>query len=484
MDWLPVSLVFILEWASRIAALLIVPRRRLPTAGMAWLLFIFFIPLLGWIGFLILGNYKLPKQRRELQLRSNEVIDGILAELHARKGLYAKIVDPPVNPKWQSVVDLTYAYSRFPSLSGNTLSVIDEYDEIIDRICKDIDAATQQVYVEYYIFTLDTATQPLIDALARAKQRGIDVRVLYDSWGSRKYTGRKAMIAAFEAADIPYRAMLPLQLPGRGYVRPDLRNHRKIVTIDGSIGYTGSQNLIERHYERKDEIYYDELVVRVTGPIVGELSALFETDWQAEGGEELHHIVPLTPSVRQSSGSAMQVLPSGPGYPDENNLKIFTHIFHLAEKSLVIVNPYFIPPESMVSALITAAHRGVHVTMINSASIDQVMVGYAQRSYYDTLLQAGVEIYLYKAPVFLHSKFMVVDDELVVVGSSNMDMRSFELDSELSLLCYDKTIAKQMTKAAKMYQKRSSKLTLKEWRKRPISKQFIENITRLTSALQ
>lgn len=484
MDVLLLVLLGALEWVSRIAALLIVPRRRLPTAGMAWILFILFLPIVGWLGFFVLGNYKLPKRRRELQERSNASIDALLAQLRARKGLFSKVVDPTVHPKWQSVVELTHAYSRFPSFAGNTLKTLDEYDDIIQRICDDIDSAKQSVYVEYYIFTHDSATAPLIDALARAKQRGLEVRVLYDSWGSRKYKGRKAMIQAFESAEIPYRAMLPLQLPGRGYVRPDLRNHRKIVTIDGLVGYTGSQNLVERHYERKDDIYYDELVVRVTGPIVGELSALFETDWAAEGGKRLEHAKLAKQATYKLPGAAMQVLPSGPGYPDENNLRVFTHIFHLAEKSLTIVNPYFVPPESMLSAIVTAAQRGVSVTMINSASIDQWMVGYAQRSYYDALLQAGVKIYLYPSPVFLHSKFFVADDEMVVVGSSNMDMRSFELDSELSLLSYDKTVANNMNAVAAKYRKKSSELTLQEWQKRSHGQQLIENFARLTSALQ
>ncbi|GMA35067.1 phospholipase D-like domain-containing protein [Demequina litorisediminis] len=157
---------------------------------------------------------------------------------------------------------------------------------------------------------------------------------------------------------------------------------------------------------------------------------------------------------------------------------------HLAKTDIVIVNPYFVPSEALLEAIVSAAHRGVRVSMINSEAMDQWMIGYAQRSYYGVLLEAGVEIYLYKAPTLLHSKYIVVDGEVAIVGSSNMDMRSFELNSELSLISYDEAVAKQMTAITATYQAASNRLTLDAWRQRPRYRRTLENITRLTSAIQ
>lgn len=468
-----------------ILALIVVPRNRKPSSGTAWLLVIFLLPFLGWLIFLVIGRNKLPEPRKNAQRNADKSLNRSLEKL-SQQASVKNIINAEVPKKYQAVASLANALGHMPVFSHNKISQFDDYQAPIDSIVKDIASATDSVYVGYYIFNYDETTKPIVDALVAAKNRGVAVRVLYDAFGSRKFPGVKKMKHIFTSNNIPCKPMLPLTWPGKNYLRPDLRNHRKIVSIDQKIGYTGSQNLVQRDYHRKDEIVYDEMVVRITGPIVYQLTAIFASDWHAETGEVLKGLVPSFKNglSKQQPGSLLQFVPSGPGYEDENNLKVFTQLFYAAESSIKIVNPYFVPPEPLFNAILAAVSRGVKVTMINSEASDQWMVAHAQRSYYEKLLKAGVEINLYKKPTLLHSKYLIVDDEVVVIGSSNLDVRSFELNHELSLVCYDRGFAKKMAKQTDIYLGRSKKLTINEWQKRKLPAQILDNIARLTSALQ
>ena len=476
--------IIVIDWLIRVTAILVVPRNRRPNSAIAWLMLIFILPTAGMAAFLLIGNPKLPRHRRDAQRILDEAISKVMRKLESNnKGEQLIGVEPPIKYRNQAI--LNEALSHLPVCSGNQLDAITAYDGAITRMIRDIDAAEHFVYVEYFIMCLDIDTTPFFDALARAVKRGVTVRVLYDDFSTRRYPGWRRMLQFFRNENIEAIGMLPLRLPGMGYVRPDLRNHRKIVIIDGRVGYTGSQNLITRYYHRKDNLYYDELVMRIEGPGAVQLAAVFMTDWHMETG--------TLPDMRQfnkrlllqrAGNSDLQILPSGPGYDDENNLKLFTSLLYQAQSSVTIVNPYFVPDEALSMALICAARRGVIVTIVNSEAMDQWMVGHAQRSFYEEMLRVGVAIYLYKSPILLHSKFMIVDNDAAVVGSSNMDIRSFLLDLEVSLVLYDPTVVKRLKKVSASYIGRSKRIDLHEWRLRPFRKVLLDNIARLTSALQ
>lgn len=480
------TLWFVLDWSIRIVALFVVPRNRKPTAGMAWLLLIFLVPIFGMLLFVVLGNPKLPKARRHAQKQLDKAIKAAVKGFQKNHD-NQNLLQAKVPSKYLPLARLSESLGGLPVFDGNQVTVLPEYNEVIASIVKDIDAAQHYVHLEYFIICLDEITLPIFDALARAVQRGVTTRVMYDSLSTNRYPMHKAMKQRLLDDGVLVEPMLALKFPGKGYVRPDLRNHRKLVVIDGEVGYTGSQNLVRRDYHRKDDIYYDEMVVRLKGPIVLQLAAVFVSDWFSETGVMLDYkdMGSSAPAKITAHGSSLaQILPSGPGYDDENNLKLFTALIHLAQERIVIVNPYFVPDDALTNAITSATHRGVEVIMVNSEAMDQWMVGHAQRSFYETLLRAGVKIHLYKAPILLHSKFITVDDEIATIGSSNLDLRSFFLDLEVTLISYDHKVVKDLQKVEKQYLAKSKEIKLADWLKRPRSQNLMDNIARLTSALQ
>jgi len=179
-----------------------------------------------------------------------------------------------------------------------------------------------------------------------------------------------------------------------------------------------------------------------------------------------------------------QVLPSGSGFENENNLRLFTSLIHSAKHKLVITNPYFVPDDALMIAITSAALRGVDVTLINSAVSDQFFVSHAERSYYEDLLNAGVQIYNYNAPILLHSKLISVDDDVAVIGSSNLDIRSFQLNLEVTLVCYDAGVVADLLKVEASYLSKSRQVFFDEWKTRNVKEKLFENISRLTAALQ
>ncbi len=473
------------EWILRLLALFVVPRNRGPNSGVSWLLFIFLVPAVGWIAFLIFGSSRLPKNRRDAQGSLDEYVAETMHRTSGQWKQSAALLNALPPEKYSNSVNLGTGLTHLPLCSGNTIEPITGYDESIEQIVNDINLARHHVMIEYYIIALDTATMPLFAALESAVARGVKVRVLYDAFGSRKYPHRKEMIARMRRAGIEAHAMLPLRLPGKNYTRPDLRNHRKIVVIDGVVGYTGSLNMVQRDYHRKDDIVYDELVVRVEGPIAAQLEVVFLNDWLAETGEFLKGLHSDSAARLKPRGNmTAHVIPSGPGYEYENNKKFFASLFYTAQKQITIVNPYFVPDEALISALTSAAMRGVKVTLLNSEAIDQITVAHAQRSYYEQMLKAGIEIYLYNAPALLHAKYTIIDDDACFVGSSNMDIRSFELNQELTLTSYDKEFVSTMQTITTEYLNASTRIEKDVWASRPPRKQLLDNLARLTASLQ
>lgn len=347
------------------------------------------------------------------------------------------------------------------------------------------------MHVEFYILAWDEVTDVVMRALADAAQRGVKVRLLFDHLGSRRIPGYQNLLGKLRATQIEWHPMLPIQ-PLRGrFRRPDLRNHRKLLVVDGVVGFTGSQNLTEPGYNKpknhKLGREWVELMVRLEGPVVAALNAVFAADWHTEA-ESQADMVPAVPAPKPHddlvSDVACQLVPSGPGIVAENNLRMFTSLLYSATERISLTSPYFVPDESLLYAVTNAAQRGIDIELFVSELSDQFMVGHAQASYYRALLEAGVKIYLYPAPYILHSKHFTVDDEVAVIGSSNMDMRSFALNFEISMLMLGTEVTSRMREVEDHYRAVSRRLTLAEWSTRSAGKRYVDNVMRLTSALQ
>lgn len=468
-----------------IAAFVFVPINRKPSSATAWLLLITVAPFVGIILFLLVGSPKLPERRRKLQRQMTTRIAGLLSK-GSDDPDWGTLNPAAMDPLFAPHATLAAELGGMAPMRGNAVAMLHGYDGIIAAMVEDIEQARHYVHVEFYIIAMDAATEPLLAALERAVKRGVTVRLLLDQMGSRKFPHRKALEKRLTAAGIAWRYMLPL-FDLKELLRPDLRNHRKILIVDSVVAYTGSMNLITKGYHRTDALYYEELCVRASGPIVFEFEAVFVTDWYSETGELLAEAAhPRVDPVSEAPDGGMlaQVLPSGSGFDNENNLRLFTGLVHAARSNLLIATPYFVPDEALLLAVTSAAQRGVAVTLINSAAVDQPMVVGAQRSYYEELLRAGVDVRLYRAPVLLHAKTMVVDDDLAVVGSSNMDLRSFTLNMEVSLILYGADAVQPLRTVVEAYAASSDPQRLQDWRERPLGKRLIENLARLTAALQ
>ncbi len=477
------TFAFLVDLAIKIAALIILPRNRKPTAAMAWLLAIFLIPYVGVLLFLLIGSLQLPKKQREEQAS----IDRIIKDTAAATGLG---VTDPSWPRWFSrVVEQNAALTGLPATHGNSAELFSDYQGSIDAMAAEIATAKNYVHVEFFIVSWDDTTRGFFAAMEAAVARGVTVRLLADHISSVRAVGHKETFAELDRIGVKWAWMLPV-MPFKGkWQRPDMRNHRKIVVVDGRTAFVGSQNLIDRTYNTpknlKRGLKWQELVSRVTGPTVAAVDAVFLSDWLMETDEKLTEQVPVQ-DVQVTTGPdalTCQIVPSGPGYTTENNLRMFLTLIYGATEKVILTSPYFVPDEAMIYAITTACQRGLDVQLFVSEEGDQGLVFHAQRSYYEVLLKAGVRIFQYPAPYILHSKHFSIDDDIAVIGSSNMDIRSFSLNKEVMMLVRGESFVAKMRAVEKHYRDIGRELTLEEWQKEPLKSTFLDGLARLTSAL-
>jgi cardiolipin synthase A/B len=480
VSFLTVAL-YLLDLAIKVVALGLVPEGRRPSSATAWLLLILFLPVIGLLAFWLIGSPFVDRGRRRQQAAAGEVISGALTtETNDR-------LPVPAGSTLNTLVVLNRRLGWLPAVGGNEADLLSDYDESIAAMAREVHTAERYVHVEFYIMSWDSTTNDFFEALAEVAARGVRVRLLFDHIGTRRIPRYRDMIKKLKQTAIEWHPMLPIQPLKGKWRRPDLRNHRKIVVVDGRTAYVGSLNMIDASYHNpKHERAgrkWRELVMRVSGPVVFSLDIVFATDWYLETDEVLRELQPYTYEV-EPGDVLCQVVPSGPGFPDENNLRLFNSLIYSAQRRLSITSPYFVPDDSLLYAITTAAQRGIDVELFVGEEGDQFMVHHAQSSYYKALLKAGVKIYLYPAPFVLHSKHFSVDDDVAVIGSSNMDIRSFNLDFEISVMCVSRPLTTAMREVEDHYRSLSRQLMLAEWRSRPLRKRYLDNVMRLTSALQ
>jgi cardiolipin synthase len=474
--------VLVADIVIRVLAVIFVPQNRKPQTAAAWLLAIFLIPYVGIILFLLIGNTRLPRARREKQREINEYI------LETTEGVDEVERDPDFPPWLDPIVELNRTLGSMPLVGGNTTTFYTEYQESLDVMAASMADAKRFIHVEFYILALDKTTRPFFDAMEAAIKRGVTVRVLFDHIACLRSPHYHRTLHALRRMGALWHPMLPIQ-PLRGkFQRPDLRNHRKILVIDGVEAFTGSQNVIDRSYNKRGNISrglkWKDFMARFEGPVVAGINALFVTDWYSETNELLVREVREATHPKLSHVLDAQVVPSGPGFDLENNLRLFNALVYSAQRKVIITSPYFVPDDSMLYAITNAAYRGLDVQLFASEIGDQAVVYHAQRSYYEALLRAGVRIFLYKSPYILHAKHISIDDDVAVIGSSNMDMRSFSLDFEISIMMRGHDAVARLREVEESYRVDSKEITLEQWLKRPIRSKVLDNTARLTAALQ
>ncbi|GAB3601480.1 cardiolipin synthase [Microbacterium tumbae] len=472
---------FVVDVIIRVTAVIVIPRNRRPTAAMAWLLAVFFIPFIGVFLFLLIGNPRLPRARRRKQQQINEVIAETSERLH-----FGTL--RPDAPHWfNALVRMNQSMGAMPISGDNGAHLIADYQESLDAMADEIRTATTYVHVEFYILQSDASTDNFFRALEESAARGIPVRVLLDHWANRWKPRYRETIERLNRMGADWHLMLPVQpLKGR-MQRPDLRNHRKLLVVDGRVAFLGSQNITDSTYNLpkniKRGLHWVDLMVRVDGPVVASVNGIFLSDWYSET-DQIPEGVDITQPAPGSGDLDCQIVPSGPGFEVENNLRLFLGLLYAARRQIMIVSPYFVPDEALLLAVTAAVDRGVEVQLFVSEDGDQAMVYHAQRSYYEALLKAGVRIWMYRKPYILHTKSLTIDDEVAVIGSSNMDMRSFGLNLEISMLVRGQEFVDEMREVEDRYRRLSRELTLEEWMQQPLRSTVLDNLARLTSALQ
>jgi len=471
------SAFYWLGWVIRLVMLpIVVRRKRRAEVALAWLSIIFLAPLPGLVGYLLFGEVRLGTRRIRRHAREVDVI-----ERARQAGVNVRhIAAPPIEQSQHAILHVATELGGLPVLGGNRAELIAETWETIDRLIADLDAAQHHVHLLFYIYVDDEVGSRVSDALVRARGRGVDCRLLVDAVGSRCFLKRGARNLIRHGVEVA--PALPVNPIRSLFARIDVRNHRKLAVIDGRIAYTGSQNIVRPDYGRRHAGFeWRDLMVRLTGPTVTQLQAVFLEDWEFEAGSTVDDFAYIPPPAVVGS-AAMQVVPSGPNHPTRVLRDVTVEALHAARERVVITTPYLIPDEAMLVALRLAAVRGVRVDLIIPERSDQLLVGLAGEYFVDELLDYGVHVHLYQDGL-LHVKTMTADAGFAMLGTANFDVRSFYLNFELNLLSYDPDLNGMLRFCQSGYMERSREVVPGAWRCRAKARRWGAACAKLVSPL-
>ncbi len=459
----------------------VIMKRRPPGVSLAWLILVAFLPYAGAVLYLLFGERPLGRTRRA---RAEKLRDPALLWLD-RLVRSEAATNSEVPMAWQPVRRLADGTVGLPALAHNALTLLTDSEAILRAIIADIDAARQFCLMEFYIWNPGGTADDVAEALMAAARRGVQCRVLLDAVGSAAFWS-SPWPRRMREAGIDVRKALPVGLVRAAFRRADLRLHRKSVVVDGRVGYTGSLNLVDPRYFKQESGVgqWVDAMARIRGPAVETLEGLFLWDWALETGQSLEAAADgVTVEPRRADGNAVvQLVPSGPGSERHGVVQLLLAAVYGARRELVLTTPYFVPDEPLVAALGAAAQRGVEVRLIVPARVDSFLVRQASRAFYQDLLEAGVEILLFEGGL-LHTKSIVADRETAFFGTLNLDIRSFLLNFELTLIVYDAGFASRLAELQSEYARNSRRLTLAEWELRPRAQRFVENTVQLMSPL-
>jgi len=471
-------IVVVLELLFRLTFIcFVLLRKRNMSSTLAWIVVILAVPLFGAALYLMIGEIRLG--RRNIQ-RHREIVKRIQSSIPFTAAA-ATIMRAQVPSRFSHLAVLAEAVGDNDALGGNSLRLIGASDLFIQALVEDIDAAQLHCHLLFYIFLDDHSGTRVAEALMRAAKRGVTCRLLVDGVGSKLFlrSALRRQLAAAGVHVVEALAAHPLRML---LSRIDLRNHRKIVVIDGAISYTGSQNMADAEFAIKPRYApWVDAMVRIEGPITWDLQVLFVEDWYLDTGESLEDLLHIQP-LAHSDGVIAQVMGTGPNSFNEALRQLNQAAFHAAREELIVTTPYFVPDEATLTALCTTARRGVDTMLVVPARNDSPLIAAASRSHYPYLLECGVKIYEFQHGL-LHAKTVTVDRDLALVSTANLDRRSFELNFEVSLVVYDDDFASQLRFLQVGYISQSRLVESVRWRRRPWPTRLCYNAAGTLSAL-
>lgn len=450
--------------------IVVISENRNPLKTISWVLILLLLPLLGLIIYYFFGedNRKRRLISRKMRKKLNRKSLNSLERL--------EILNPPA--EYKQLVCLLNELGDSPLYGGNKITFYNNGKDKFDALFAEIRKAKKHIHIQYYIYMDDETGCYLRDLLIEKVKEGVEVRLLYDDVGS--WRAKNRFFKDMEKQGIMATPFLKVVFPLLTS-RVNYRNHRKVVIIDGEIGFMGGMNVADRYIQGFNGGIWRDSHFKLEGKAVHGLQASFIVDWYATR-KEFSASQKYFPELDSKGDAVMQIATSGPtGEFKEIHQGIF-HAITNAKKYIYIQTPYFIPTDSLLLALQTAAMSGVDVRLMIPEHSDTTFVHIASMSYIKDILNAKIKVYFFK-PGFLHSKLMVIDDSLVITGSANMDIRSFEHNFEIDAFIYDEKAAQEAKDIFMMDMADSEEISYDGWLERPSRKRFMESLLRLLTPL-
>ncbi|MBK4764907.1 MAG: cardiolipin synthase [Pantoea sp. Brub] len=466
-------LIYLLLISVIVLRILIVKRRSINSV-ISWFSIIYIFPILGIIAYLSFGELYLGKRRTK---RVHATYLTLAKYLNDFKQLKKFFVAEYSNVAY-SLFQLCKQRQGIPGIKGNYLKLLSNTDKIMISLINDIKNAHQNIEIIFYTWHPGGLADKVAESLIEASRRGVNCRLMLDSAGSTSFF-RSPWVAIMRSAGINIIEALKVKLLGIFLRRMDVRQHRKLVLIDNYTAYIGSMNLVDpRFFKQSAGVgQWIDLMVRIQGPISAIIGIIFSCDWEIETG---NHIPPtINPQLmrlyKHNNKCAVNVIASGPEFLEDIMHQILLTSIYSARKQLIITTPYFVPSDDLLHAICTTALRGVNVKIIIPRHNDSFLVKWASRVFFNELLKAGVKIYQFKGGL-LHTKSILVDRQLTLLGTFNLDMRSLWLNFEITLIVDDSNFSNNMYYLQKKYIANSILLDQALWLKRSWWKRIVERI--------
>ncbi|MBL4697279.1 MAG: cardiolipin synthase [Phycisphaerales bacterium] len=477
------AVVFVLHWMIVVGlGLRIILKRRPTGVSLAWLLVVVSLPFVGAVLYLFVGELWLPRRRIGRYSAFKESISGHIESLDQAWDIKGDDLSP--------LASMLNAQANTPlrlsAVGGNAIKLFDTCERCIEEIVKDIDQAKSTVSMLFYIWQSGGDVDLVEDALVRAAGRGVVCRVMVDCAGSKKFL-RKKSYKKMRAGGVRVVDTLPAGILRALFARIDIRNHRKIITIDHDIAYTGSMNMVDpRLFNTKRGFgQWVDVMARVQGPAARVLDMTSNLDWAVDSHDDpefkIESLMCKIP-VESAGEMPMQVVPSGPDQGARVIHDMLLTLIYNTTKQIVITTPYFIPSEAMLVAMTAASMRGVDVTLVVPEKIDSILVRHASKSYFQDLLEAGVKICAYRGGL-LHAKTVTADGEVAMLGTVNMDKRSFSINFEVSLFAYDQAFVERMRTLQESYIQDSVVVKIEQWKNRSLIARVVQNTVQLLAPI-